>query len=443
MRARDRGNRGAEEAEIPRGETTETPAYRAGGQNRPNRALAKICASVAWRSSGNRRSRRPRSRPAEAIDAARIAREKGVAAERIEAELATRSEEIARDKAIEAADIARRESVERARIVAELKLEEERIASQQSREVIDIQRKREVEAAEETRVVELAPKKAARAAAEAEVRRAQLTAQASDRELPKSVARRPSRRPRSNAAGRSSSSRSRRVQALREAEIESREDIERARVASERGLDEVRISHEAERRRLEVEREKLVETAQMDKAIALYRKSLEESAARLEADRREPMRPPPRSGSRPRAKPKSPTGARPIDVLLAEKAAAESTIAAGAEQGAAHGRGRGPAPHQRGRERPDGPGARLAVPPQAAGACRRHRRCIREAAGKDPGHPHRAARRHGRPGGEGRSGSPTDEVINSALRYRVQAPLIDSLLADIGIDGANLAKQGA
>jgi hypothetical protein len=33
-------------------------------------------------------------------------------------------------------------------------------------------------------------------------------------------------------------------------------------------------------------------------------------------------------------------------------------------------------------------------------------------------------------------------VINSALRYRVQAPMIDSLLADIGIDGANLAKQG-
>jgi uncharacterized membrane protein YqiK len=42
----------------------------------------------------------------------------------------------------------------------------------------------------------------------------------------------------------------------------------------------------------------------------------------------------------------------------------------------------------------------------------------------------------------GYDGSPTDEVINSALRYRVQAPLIDSLLADIGIDGANLSKQG-
>jgi uncharacterized membrane protein YqiK len=44
-------------------------------------------------------------------------------------------------------------------------------------------------------------------------------------------------------------------------------------------------------------------------------------------------------------------------------------------------------------------------------------------------------------GGDGSRGSPTDEVINSALRYRVQAPLIDGLLADMGIDGSNLAKQ--
>lgn len=45
-------------------------------------------------------------------------------------------------------------------------------------------------------------------------------------------------------------------------------------------------------------------------------------------------------------------------------------------------------------------------------------------------------------GGNGGGGSPTDEVINSALRYRVQAPLIDSLLSDIGIEGGNLTKQG-
>jgi hypothetical protein len=32
-------------------------------------------------------------------------------------------------------------------------------------------------------------------------------------------------------------------------------------------------------------------------------------------------------------------------------------------------------------------------------------------------------------------------VIDSALRYRVQAPLIDSLLADIGVEGGSLSKM--
>ena len=43
--------------------------------------------------------------------------------------------------------------------------------------------------------------------------------------------------------------------------------------------------------------------------------------------------------------------------------------------------------------------------------------------------------------GGGGGGSPTDEVINSALRYRVQAPMVDSLLSDIGIEGSNIAKS--
>jgi hypothetical protein len=44
-------------------------------------------------------------------------------------------------------------------------------------------------------------------------------------------------------------------------------------------------------------------------------------------------------------------------------------------------------------------------------------------------------------GGSGGSGrSATDEVIDSALRYRVQAPLIDSILADIGVEGGSLSK---
>jgi uncharacterized membrane protein YqiK len=298
-----------------------------------------------------------------------------------------------------------------------------------------------VEAAEESRVVDLAPKKTARAAAEAEVRRAQLTAQAS-------VETAEVGRERAVEAAKVERRRSleqleiARVQALREAEIESREDIERARIASERGLDEVRISYEAERRRLEVEREKLVETVQMDKAITLYRKSLEESAARLEADTARANAAAAEERIATARETEVANRRKAIDVLLAEKAAAERTIAAGAEK------------------------VRLTVEAEA-------QRLLNEAENvlTDPARVSLFRRKllehvegivaasvkplekiqdirimqldgMGGTSGEGRSGSPTDEVINSALRYRVQAPMIDSLLADIGIDGANLAKQG-
>src|SRR5690606_34336145 len=45
-------------------------------------------------------------------------------------------------------------------------------------------------------------------------------------------------------------------------------------------------------------------------------------------------------------------------------------------------------------------------------------------------------------GNGGERANMADEVINSALGYRVQAPLVDSLLADLGIEGGNLTKQG-
>jgi uncharacterized membrane protein YqiK len=43
-------------------------------------------------------------------------------------------------------------------------------------------------------------------------------------------------------------------------------------------------------------------------------------------------------------------------------------------------------------------------------------------------------------GGGGSSRNATDEVIDSALRYRVQAPLIDSILSEIGMEGGSLSK---
>jgi uncharacterized membrane protein YqiK len=43
-------------------------------------------------------------------------------------------------------------------------------------------------------------------------------------------------------------------------------------------------------------------------------------------------------------------------------------------------------------------------------------------------------------GGSGRN--PTDEVIDSALRYRIQAPMVDQILKEIGIEGGSIARMG-
>jgi hypothetical protein len=43
-------------------------------------------------------------------------------------------------------------------------------------------------------------------------------------------------------------------------------------------------------------------------------------------------------------------------------------------------------------------------------------------------------------GGEGNRKNVTDEVIDSALRYRVQAPMIDNLMKEIGIEGGTIGR---
>jgi len=44
----------------------------------------------------------------------------------------------------------------------------------------------------------------------------------------------------------------------------------------------------------------------------------------------------------------------------------------------------------------------------------------------------------GENGGNGHDGSLADQLVNSALKYRGQAPLVDSLLADIGLNGGDI-----
>ena len=43
-------------------------------------------------------------------------------------------------------------------------------------------------------------------------------------------------------------------------------------------------------------------------------------------------------------------------------------------------------------------------------------------------------------GYDGNGGSFADSVVNSALRYRAQAPLVDQLLREIGVEGGDVGK---
>ena len=234
-----------------------------------------------------------------------------------------------------------------------------------------------------------------------------------------------------------------RVQALQEAEIAANEEVQRARIASDRGLDEARIGRERDLRKLEVNREKEVETALMEKAIVLYQKSLEHSAAQAEAEN---------------AKARATEAAervvtvrdseiakrrKTVEVLIAEKEAEETRIGAEAER------------------------VRAAVEAEAQkllneaenvltdqaryslfrrklldrieGIVRESVKPMEKIEGIRILHVDGLSGNGSNSSGGGRSA--TDEVIDSALRYRVQAPLIDSILADIGVEGGSLSRM--
>jgi uncharacterized membrane protein YqiK len=177
----------------------------------------------------------------------------------------------------------------------------------------------------------------------------------------------------------------------------------------------------------------------MEKAIALYKKSLEESAARAEADDGRARAAEAEERVKTVRETEAASRRQKIDVLLAEKAAAEARIAAEAEKV----RRAVEAEAQKLLNEAEN----VLTDPARASLFRRklleHVEGIVAASVKplEKIQDIRIMQLDGVTGGGAREGSPTDEVINSALRYRVQAPLIDSLLSDMGIEGGSLARQ--
>ena len=235
-----------------------------------------------------------------------------------------------------------------------------------------------------------------------------------------------------------------RNQALQESEIAAREEIERARIAAERGLDEARVSRDRDLRKLEVDREREVESAVMDKAIAIFEKSLLESAAQVKAEMAKAKAVEAEEIVKTVRESENAKRRTTVEIMLARKNADEKRIEAEAHAI---------------RAAVDAEAQKLLYEAENAltdearyglfrrrlldrieGIVRESVKPMEKIEGIRILHVDGLGGMAGNGGGSSRT--PTDEVIESALRYRVQAPLIDQVLKEIGIEGGSLAKMG-
>jgi uncharacterized membrane protein YqiK len=272
-----------------------------------------------------------------------------------------------------------------------------------------------------------------------------------------------------------------REQESEQAQIEARLEVERSRITVDRALDEERIKREQEIQRLEVERRKALERAEQDRAVAIAQASKVQSEAQAAAETA-------------RAKAVSAEekvfSARETEVAERRKAIeligaaqdaerqairirveAESETAAASDRSAARrieAEGDAEAEKIRAlasrlRYEIEAEGNRLlneaqnVLTPESRGSAMRMKLLeklegiIRESVkpmekidgikilqvdGLGGGGPSLGRGSNGMEG----SGSFSDNLVNSALRYRAQAPLVDSLLREIGLSGGDIGS---
>jgi len=408
----------------------------------------------------------------EAVEKARLSQERAITEERIRHEEDTQRREIARRRALDEAELKMREKTEREQINIELELEKARIAREREQREHEIARQEALEILEYDRQIALAEKALAVTKAEAEKRRAEIIeSQLTEAE----------RVAQDKALDQVRIERERHLEALQiskrqafeEAEIAASEEVERARIATERGVEEARIGKERDMRQLAIERDKLIEIAELSKAIELAKKSQERSAAlaaaeavrakviqaeeqaittreREIAERRKlteiiaAQREAEREALRVTAKAEAEMKAA-RSLAEAEKIQAEATAEAEKIRALAAAE----------RYQVDAQGARQIneadnILSEDARTGRLREKLLERLEG--------IVRESVRPmekiegikilhvdgmngGGNGAGRNVTDEVIDSALRYRVQAPMIDKLMKEVGIEGGNLGRM--
>ena len=350
-----------------------------------------------------------------ALEEAEIKAHEEIERARIAQERALRHEQIQQRHDIESAEITANEDVERARILSQRQLREAQIIAEEETETREIARGKQLDTA---RIAAQKDTDTARIALDQVLDKARIER---DRQLrAQQIAQR---------------------QSIEEAEIAAREEVERSRIASDRGLEEARIIQQRDLRRLDVEREMAIELAEIAGRIEVLKKSAEEAASQTETEG---------------AKAKAIAAAEKVttvretevaerlaavDRLIASKDADTARIAAEADKLTAA----VAAEAQRLRNEAenilseDARAGRLRekMIDRLEGIVRESVRPMEKIDGIKILHV------DGLTGGSGGGHrSPTDEVIESALRYRAQAPLIDEMMKEIGIENAGVAKMG-
>ena len=270
-----------------------------------------------------------------------------------------------------------------------------------------------------------------------------------------------------------------REQEAERAQISAREAVDRARIASERAVEEDRIARELGVQALEIDRRKALELAEQQRSIAVARESKAQSEAQAAADEARALAVTQEERVFTARETEMAERRKSIELIgarqEAEREALRLTLSAQAERAASEDRGaalraeaeaqadadRVRSMAQRIRHEVEAEGTRLmneaqnTLTPEARLSAMRMRLLDKiEGIVRESVRPMeriegiKILQVDGLGGGGGRrgdgfepgGGNIADNLVNSALRYRAQAPLVDQLLREIGIDGGDVGK---
>ena len=234
-----------------------------------------------------------------------------------------------------------------------------------------------------------------------------------------------------------------REQEAERAQIQAREAVERARIVSERAVEHERIDREQAIQELEITRRQAIELAEQQRAIAVAEQSKVQSEAQAAADH-----------ARAKAVAEEEKVFTVREVELAQRKKLIDVSQAEAEADAS--RIRAMAAKIRHEVEAEGltlmnKAANLLTPEARQSAMRRQLIDKLEGIIRESVKPmeriegikvlHVEGLGGGQGGGNGSgNGNIADSVVNSALRFRAQAPLVDQLLREIGVQGGDIGS---